>query len=144
VVFGNLTAFHCRSGGRGHPGRGSLVFAGMGMSNSQRSKRARAARRAACWAGLPSWVGHRSHVNGRRWRPGPGRGRGDRRKIRRFGHNYQRKLARMLVTGEIDMKPGMAYYVSVFHDDRCGIWSGLLCNCKPEIKFSPMGVSVKN
>lgn len=41
------------------------------MSNKyQRSKRARAARKAAAFAGLPTLVGHPSHVSGTRYNAG--------------------------------------------------------------------------
>ena len=37
------------------------------MSKQQRSKRSRNARKKTEYLGLPTWLGHRSHVSGRRF-----------------------------------------------------------------------------
>jgi len=41
------------------------------MPRCQRSKRARAAKKAAHFAGLSTLVGHPSHISGRRYNPEP-------------------------------------------------------------------------
>lgn len=47
-------------------------------------------------------------------------------------HHYMQLLAN--VPPEL-LTPGV-YRVNVYHDDWCGVYSGQMCNCKPEIQIT--------
>jgi len=57
----------------------------------------------------------------------------DRERLRDAVGNYGPKLHDMMASGQIAAKPG-PQGVLVYHDDSCGVFSGRLCDCDPDIE----------
>lgn len=49
-----------------------------------------------------------------------------------LGHNYQRKIDRLIRQGKMMSVTG-THKLEVKHDDHCGVFGGGRCNCNPDI-----------
>lgn len=58
------------------------------------------------------------------------------RGIGRKYHKYQRDLLKLLLDG-MELLPGVTYRLSVKHQEQCGVWRGLLCDCDCTIRLTP-------
>jgi hypothetical protein len=53
-------------------------------------------------------------------------------------HNYQKKISRMVESGELVFEPGGMSDIEISHDSWCAIHKGRLCDCDPDITVHPL------
>lgn len=51
-------------------------------------------------------------------------------------HNYHRKLRRLMDEGRINPTPEMINSLQIAHDNWCGIFMGLRCDCDPDFRLN--------
>lgn len=48
-------------------------------------------------------------------------------------HNYLVEIEKALETGELVFRRGDVVILDVYHDSRCGVYVGRVCDCNPAI-----------
>lgn len=51
-------------------------------------------------------------------------------------HNYQKKFAKMIASGNVKLRAGKVGEIWIAHDDWCKVFNGGVCDCDPDISYT--------
>jgi hypothetical protein len=60
-----------------------------------------------------------------------------KKKKQKRNPSYQQKIVGLMESGKLER--GQTCHIHVYHDDWCGIFKGLDCNCNPDITPVKLG-----